>query len=168
MPALVNRPFAHVFNFARPTPAPYRNKYGSIVTAPANLPRFDHDSDYARRGLLIEAGAVLEGHDAITVKAGDWEISGKATVFFEFEDDTGIHRRAIYTNDMRATINACLNIAGHLRKIGAVTSYLANLGDDFAGYVQYGNTQWQLGRAIKVSSSAWLGDAAGRIMIESA
>lgn len=168
MAALVNLPFYNIFDFARPTAAPYRNRFGQTVNAVVNIARFDHDSDNTRRGLLIEAGAAAGAHDMVTVKPGDWEISGKATVMFEYEDDSGIHRRAIYSLNMRETVNACMNIVGHLRKIGAVTGYLANVGGDFEGYVRYANADWFLGSAIDAGDGFVMSDADGRVMIESA
>lgn len=167
MPALVNRSFAQSFDFARPVAASYRNASGAVINAAIDTPRFDHDEAGNRLGLLITRGPARGDHDALSVVPGDWEINGKATVMVEWAEGDVIRRRALYSRSVRADVNSCLMIMGHLRMIGAVPGYLPNLGPEFAGYVRYRNRDWPLGLALDGGAGALLGDGAGRIIIES-
>lgn len=164
MTALVNVAFAQAFDFARTIVAPYRNASGLLINAAIDAPRFDHDEAGNRRGLLIGRGPLRGQHDALSVVAGAWEIIGKATILFEWAEDDLIRSRALYSRSVRADVNSCLKIAGHLRMIGAVPGYLPNLG----GYVRYRNRDWPLGVALDAGGGAVMGDGAGRVIIESA
>lgn len=171
MSALVNRPFANVFNFSRSITAPYRNANGALITAPVDTPRFDHDEAGNRLGLLIARGPARGQHDALSVVSGDWEIVGKATVMVEWLEEGVIRRRALYTRSVRAEVNFCLMIMGHLRSIGAVPGYLPNVGaveGQIGGYVRFANKDWPLGLAFDAGDSFVLGDGSGRVIIESA
>lgn len=164
MAALVNLPFANSFTFKRPNAAPYLHAFGTFQSADADEARFDHDANGQRLGLLVEAGPSNGAHDDVQIRSGDWEVAGDATVLFEYQDAGGISMRAIYTQNVRQTVNVCLQNMGHHRTIGAVAGYLPNLG----GYVKYANRNWQLGLALAAGDDQLLGDETGRIMIESA
>ena len=169
MPALVGQNFAHSFLFARTVAADYRRRTGAITTAAINEPRFDHDSSGQRLGLLVTRGAARGQHDDVRTPPGDWVVAGRATVLCEWSDAQGIHRRAAYTRDARAALDGFLRIAGHHRMIGAVASYLPNLGGALgSGYVHYANRDWPLGDALGAGDGFALGDDHGRIIIESA
>jgi hypothetical protein len=166
MAVLVNLPFAQTFSFSRGVAAPYRNAGGVTVTAPRDIARFDHDADGNRLGLLISSGTGMEDHDQAQVLAGDWEPGGadrRATVFVEWDDGTAIQRRALYTQDVRATVDACLHIEGHLRVLGACPGHLANRG----GSVRYKTVDWPLGDALSAGDGFALGDDVGRVLIGS-
>lgn len=164
MSALVDLPFVVTFAFARPIAADCRDKTGVIVSRAVNVPRFDHSPGGERLGLIVARGPLADQHDAIAVRAGDWEKVDRATVVHEYEDDDGmVQRRAHYSTAPRATANACLIIAARHRLIGVVGDFLPNLG----GYVRYRAVQYQLGRAIGISPTVALGDSSGRPLIES-
>ncbi len=164
MSALVDLPFVVTFSFARPIPADCRDKSGAVVTRAVNVPRFDHSAGGARKGLIVAAGPAFGRHDAISVRSGDWEMIDRATVLHEYEDADGVvQRRAHYSTRPRATVNACLKIAGRHRLIGAVADFLPNLG----GFVRYRAAGYELGRAIGVTASVAIGDSSGRPLIES-
>lgn len=168
MASLTNRSFAQTFGFARPIVANYRNSAGTIIVAAVDEARFDHSAIGIRRGLLVESGPQAGQHDAVSVLSGSWEVSGATTVMVEWEDNGLIRRRAVYSTNVRATIDGCLNITGHMRAIGAVSGFLPNLGPPFEGYVKYRNKTWALGFAIAASDAAVLADSDGRILLESA
>jgi hypothetical protein len=174
MPALVNRPFAHTFDFSRSIAAPYRNASGAVINAPIDTPRFDHSASGNRIGLLIARGAARGQHDALEVVGGDWEAlavsGGKATVLFGWAVGDVFNARAIYTSRARATVNGCLMVSGHHRMIGVVPGHLPNLGSRpgyIGGYVRFRNRDWPLGLALDGGDGLLLGDQAGRVIIES-
>lgn len=170
MGVLVGLPFAATFTFARTIAAPFRNSVGGIVTAPANVPRYDHSAPGERAGLLIESGGGFGRADALTVVAGDWADVNAATVLIEFRElETGaIRRRAVYATDVRAAVNACLNTAARHLMTVAVPGYLPNLG----GFVRYRAKDWPLGDALATdrpeNGGAVLRDTIDRLQIESA
>ena len=174
MASLTNRSFAQTFGFARPIVANYRNSAGAIIVAAVDEARFDHSAIGIRRGLLVESGPQAGQHDAVSVLSGSWEVSGATTVMFEWvhrqalDGSDIVQRRAVYSTNVRATINGCLNITGHMRAIGAVSGFLPNLGPPFEGYVKYHNKTWPLGFALAASDTAVLADSDGRILLESA
>lgn len=169
MAALVGLSFAQTFTFARSVEAPYRDAGGAIVTAAIDEPRFDHDAQGNRLGLLIEAGAAIGEHDAVQVRPGDWEMGSQATVMIEWAEAGVVRRRALYSTDVRQTVNACLRICGHLRSLIAVPGYLRNYGDDAVpGFIRYRSMEFPLGGAIDAGDGFALGDDEGRIILESA
>lgn len=169
MAGLVGLSFAQTFDFSRPIAADYRDPSGAIVTAAIDEARFDHNEAGARRGLLIETGPVPGQHDAITVKPGDWEVSGQATVLVEWEGPTGIERRGLYSNDCRATVNAAIGVVGHLRSLIVLPGFLPNMGGNGQpGFVWYRNVSYPLGAAIGDGAGGILADDEGRLIIESA
>lgn len=167
MGALVGKSFAQTFTFSRGIAGDYRSASGALLTAPVNAPRFDHSLEGMRRGLIIASGPGRGTHDSLRVVAGDWEARGPATLMIEWESETGIARRALYTRNIRAAVNACTNMAGHLRKITAVAGYLPNLGSaETPGYVRYRNASYLLGGALGGSPGFVIGSN-GRPLIES-
>lgn len=164
----VGLPFANTFSFSRPIVAPYRNAAGAIVNAAVNDPRFDHDIAGNRLGLLVTSGPAYGQQDACTALPGDWEGSGKATVLWAWSENGVLKRRALYTTNVRATINACLNVQAHHVFLGAVGTFLPNLGSATrAGYVRYRNYDYPLGNALGPSEGVALGSDDGDILIES-
>lgn len=129
--------FAGQFIFGRPTAAPYRKSDGTLAVAAPDAARFDHDAGGVALGLLVEAGTEMGQHDRITLRA-PIAIEGAATVFHEIADATGIQRRAHYTLDATATVNACLAQLGHHRAIGAVAGFVPIR----SGIVAYQGKRW--------------------------
>ncbi|UNU43619.1 hypothetical protein EAO27_13475 [Sphingopyxis sp. YF1] len=153
--------FAAWFDFGRPTAAPYRDAAGAIVTAAIDVPRFDHDAAGAPIGLLVEPGAELGQADRARLQV-DAIGATIATVFHERRDADGtIVRRAWYSRDPQATIDACLSQAGHHLRIGAIPGYRRNLG----GFVRFRGIDWQLTELIAAGAGAAIGDDAGRGLI---
>ncbi len=153
--------FAAWFDFLRPTVAPYRDAGGAIVDAAIDAPRFDHDAEGAPLGLLVEPGAELGQADRARLQV-DAIGATVATVFHARLDAGGaLCRRAWYSRDPQATIDACLGQAGHHLSIGAVPGFRRNLG----GYVRYRGLDWQLTELLGTGDGDALGDGDGRAMI---
>lgn len=149
------------FDFTRPGAAPYRNAAGVIVDAPADTPRFDHDAGGAPVGLIVEPGEELGQADRARLQV-DAIGATKATVLHaRREADGSIVRRAWYTRDPQATINACLAQVGHHLSVGAVPGFRPNLG----GHVRYRGRDWQLTDLIGTGTGAAVGDDDGRPLI---
>ncbi|PAL25485.1 hypothetical protein [Sphingopyxis sp. GW247-27LB] len=149
------------FDFARPTVAPYRDAAGDEVVAAIDAPRFDHDAAAASIGLLVEPGAELGQADRARLQAAAIGAT-KATVLHRRRTDDGaIVRRAWYTLDPQAVIDACLGQAGHHLSIGAVPGYRPNLG----GFVRYRGEDWQLTDLVGTGTGAAIGDEEGRALI---
>jgi hypothetical protein len=164
----VGLPFANTFSFARPIAAPYRNAAGAIVNAAEGEPRFDHDADGNRLGMLVTAGPDYGQHDAVAALPGDWDSARRATVLWAWAENGELKRRGLYTTNVRATINACLNVQAHHVFIGAVAAFLPNLGNATRrGYVRYRNAEYLLGNALGPSEGVALGNEDGDILIES-
>jgi hypothetical protein len=157
--------FAAWFDFGRPTAAPYRDAAGAIVTAAIDAPRFDHDGDGASIGLLVEPGDELGQADRARLQV-DAIGATIATVFHERRDPDGtIVRRAWYSRDPQATIDACLSQAGHHLRVGAIPGYRRRLGASGAGFVRFRGADWQLTDLIAAGPGAALGDDDGRALI---
>lgn len=164
----VGLPFANTFSFVRPVAAAFRNASGALVDAAVDEPRFDHDADGNRIGMLVTAGPVYGQHDAAAALPGEWEGSGRATVLWAWSESGELKRRALYSSNVRATINACLNTQAHHVFLGAVGTFLPNLGNETRpGYVRYRNTEYPLGNVLGPSESVALGNEDGDILIES-
>lgn len=149
------------FDFARPTAAPYRDGAGAIVDAPANAPRFDHDAQGVPIGLIVEPGEQLGQADRARLQV-DAIGATVATVLHAWRDTDGaIVRRAWYTKDPQATIDACLGQAAHHLQIGAVPGYRPNLG----GFVRFRGADWQLTELLSAGGGRALGDDDGRALI---
>lgn len=157
--------FAAWFDFGRPTAAPYRDAAGAIVVAPVNAPRFDHEAAGASIGLLVEPGAELGQADRARLQV-DAIGATIATVFHERRDPDGtIVRRAWYSRDPQATIDACLSQAGHHLRIGAIPGYRRRIGAPGAGFVRFRGVDWRLTELIDAGAGAAIGDDAGRGLI---
>lgn len=157
--------FAAWFDFARPTTAPYLDAAGAIVIAPVNTPRFDHDGEGVAIGLLVEPGADLGQADRARLQV-DAIGATIATVLHAFLDGEGlVCRRAWYSRDPQATIDACLGQAAHHLSIGAVPGYRPRLGAPGAGFVRYRGVDWQLTELLGTGDGDALGDGDGRAMI---
>lgn len=170
MPVLVGNSFAATFVFGRPNAAERRMANGETTLVAANLPRFNHDPAGNRLGLLIEAGSAFGQQDQLTPITAEWAEPGDATVLMEWLGPDGtLYRRANYTKNPVAAVDAALSTIGHLRKIGAVPGFLANRAKPGQiGYVHYRSIDWILGSALLVADGVALGDGSGRTMIESA
>lgn len=149
------------FDFSRPNVAPYRNGAGELVDAAIDAPRFDHDDAGASTGLIVEPGAMLGQADRARLQPGAIGAT-KATVLHAWSGADGeIVRRAWYTIDPQATIDACLGQAAHHLSIGAVPGYRPNLG----GFVRYRGLNWQLTDLLGAGGDIAIGDEDGRALI---
>ncbi|QUM72192.1 hypothetical protein [Sphingopyxis granuli] len=149
------------FDFARPTIAPYRNAAGAIVDAAVDVPRFDHDDAGRPAGLLVEPGEQLGQADRARLQV-DAIGATVATVLHAWRaDDGSVVRRAWYTKNPQATIDACLGQAAHHLQIGAVPGYRPNLG----GFVRFRGADWQLTELLGAGGGRALGDDDGRALI---
>ncbi len=157
--------FAAWFDFTRPTAAPYFDAAGAIVVAPVNTPRFDHDAEGAPIGLLVEPGEDLGQADRARLQL-DAIGATIATVLHAFLDEDGnICRRAWYSRDPQATIDACLGQAAHHLSIAAIPGYRPRLGAAGVGFVRYRGLDWQLTELLGDGEGAAIGDGDGRAMI---
>lgn len=160
------------FTFTRSETARYRDQYGYIREAPADAPRFDHDTAGASRGLLLTAGADIGGQDRIAIDplmlpeamiAGPRPIDRAATVFHAFAplgaEPWAIGRRAWYTRNAPALIDQLLGQQGHHLEIGVIAGFRANLG----GYVRLRGQVWTLATGIagNAAGAALATDVAG-------
>lgn len=153
--------FAAWFDFVRPAAAPARNAAGALVTIAAGQPRFDHDAEGRPLGLLIEPGAALGQADRARLQ--DAAIGAvRATVLHAIAPlGGGLHRRAYYTSDPQAMVDACLGLAGRHRSIAVIPGFRTNLG----GFVRYRGLDWHLVRRIGDGTGP-VGDEAGRALID--
>jgi hypothetical protein len=154
--------FSAWFDFGRPNAAPFRNQFGQRVNAEPNLPRFDHDEGGTPIGLLIGPGPELGQSDRARLQL-DAIGATKATVLHAIRENSGvIVRRAWYSIDPQATIDACLSQAGHHFSVGAVPGYRPNLG----GFIRYRGANWLLTGVIGTGNQRQaLGDDDGRALI---
>lgn len=161
--------FDIAFAFVRPTAAAYRNGAGAIVLAAADTPRFDHLGDGTPLGLLVQPGEQLGQADRVRLDPlmlPEDLIAGRVTVFHALDIGTGLVRRAWYSEDAKATIDACLSIAGHHQAIGVIAGFRARQGGRFeAGFVRYRRQSWSLTRVLAANAGAALTDDDGRPLI---
>lgn len=144
--------FATIFTFTRAFEAPYRDTNGTGQTAAIDQPRFDHDLDGTPIGLKIAAGYAPGTAERVSL-ANAIAIDGAATVFHALRRSDGtIARRALYTLDVNAAINACLRTVGHQVTIGAVAGFVP--GRD--GIVRYARRDWAMPALIATSTGALL------------
>lgn len=153
--------FAATFNFARPVPAQILDATGVPQTAAPNQPRFDHAEGGVPLGLRIEKGVQFGQGDAAELKevALPEELdSADVTILHRFYDDTGAEqRRAYFTRNARALVNALLATAAWHAEIGVVPGFLRNRGAaGTAGHVRYRQASWDL--------PGLLGDGAGGVL----
>ena len=149
------------FDFTRPVAAPYRNAAGAIVDAAPDAPRFDHDVEGGPTGLIVEPGTELGQADRTRLQVDAIGATRATVLHARREDDGTIVRRAWYSIDPQAMIDACLGQAGHHLSVGAVPGYRPNLG----GYVRFRGADWQLTGLIAAGDGAVLGDDDGRALI---
>ena len=144
---LTGRDIDLAFAFARTEPGTYRDATGAVRTAPPGAPRLDHDAAGAPLGLLVAPGEDFGGGDRLTIdplmlpaRFFDFATpqASDATVFHHFNDGTGPVRRAWYSRNARATIDALLRLAGHHLEIGAVAGHRP----PEAGLVRYRGQGW--------------------------
>lgn len=161
--------FDIAFAFTRPTAAAYRNAAGAVVMAAVDGPRFDHLADGTRRGLLVQPGEQLGQADRTRLDPlmlPEDLLSARVTVLHALDQGAGLVRRAWYSMDAKATIDACLSIAGHHVSIGVIAGFRARQGSRFeAGFVRYRRQSWSLTRVLAASSIAALADEDGRPLI---
>jgi hypothetical protein len=153
--------FLETFVFSRPAAAPYRGPGGGRVIAPANTPRFDHDASGAALGVLVEPGAEPGQADRVRL-AGPAMAAGAATVFHARRSADGvILRRAHYTLDASATIDACLTQVGHHCSIGAVAGFVAIR----RGIIAYRGQRWAPPAVVTLPDGTTIGVDQARALL---
>ena len=149
------------FDFTRPNVALYRDATGVAVAAAVDQPRFDHDSQGVPAGLLVEPGDQLGQADRARLQPGAIGAT-KATVLHERRlADGTVERRAWYTVDPQATMDACLSQAANHLRIGVVPGYRPNLG----GHVRFRGRDWKLTDLVGTGTGEAIGDDEGRALI---
>lgn len=151
--------FSIAFLHGRAEPVACRNAAGALLTVPADQPAFDHSADGAPLGLLVSPGEDLGGGDRTTIDplilpadlvSGDAPGARDATVFHRFDDGSGEQRRAWYTRNAAATIDALLSQPGHHLEIGVVPGLRPNSGQPgTAGFVHYRGAVWLLPELVE-------------------
>lgn len=160
--------FATAFDFARSESASCRNGAGAEQLLGPDAPRFDHTEDGVPLGLLISAGADLGGGDRAAIDPlmlPEELLTGAdttATVFHMFDAGSGPVRRAWYSRNAQATVNALLNQAGHHLAIGVVPGFRPREDDGGAGIVRYRGAAWTLPGLLGMPA---LTDGAGSALI---
>jgi len=161
--------FDIAFAFTRPTAAAYRNAAGAIVLAGADAPRFDHLVDGTARGLLVEPGLQLGQADRVRLDPlmlPEDILAGRVTILHALDQGAGLVRRAWYSENAKATIDACLSIAGHHQAIGVIAGFRARQGGRFEpGFVRYRRISWSLTRILAANAGAALADDDGHPLI---
>ncbi|MCM3419046.1 hypothetical protein [Sphingopyxis alaskensis] len=154
--------FAAWFDFVRPTIAPYRNADGELVDAAIDVPRFDHDEQGVPTGLIVDPGEELGQADRARLQEEAIGATESTILHARLADDGQIIRRAWYSRDPQATIDACLGQAGRHLSIGAVPGFRPNLG----GFIRYRDVDWQLTGLIGTGvPGEAIGDDDGRALI---
>lgn len=154
--------FALAFDFTRSETAGYRNPAGALVTAAIDAPAFDHDAGGVPLGLLVGEGEEIGGRDRVTIDplilpevllSGTAPGDRDATVFHRFDPGTGEERRAVYSRNVRATIDALLFQLGHHREIGVTPGFRPNEG----GFCRYRGEIWLLPELVEAGSGSGTG-----------
>lgn len=163
--------FDLAFDFGRSETASFRDATGALQVAAVNVARFDHDALGAPLGLLVSAGAEIGGADRavldpLILPLDLLEPAAEATIFHSFDDGTGIQRRAWYSRDARATIDALLAQVGHHIEIGVIRGLrqpeLAAEGE----IVRYRGAVWLLPELL-IAGDDLLADTEDRPLIRS-
>lgn len=172
---LRQRDFDLAFAFGRSEVAAYRNAAGAEVTAAADVPRFDHDAARRPRGMLITAGVELGGGDRVFVEPEilpaalfDFAtpMASDATILHWFapavtsDADWSPIRRAWYTRNAKACMDALTAQEGHHLALGVVPGFRQNL----LGVVQYRGFAWTVAGML-LAGDAPIADASGRPLI---
>ncbi len=172
---LTQAQFAIAFDFARSEAGTYRDASGVAVNGTVNVPRFDHDIEGMPRGLLVMAGYELGGGDRVTIKTAALPEDVFDLLTPQAADVTILHRfapavaddgqwreirRAWYSRNAKAAIDALLASSGHHLEIGLVRGFRRNIN----GEVRYRDQVWQLA-GVLLTGSAALTDGQGRPLI---
>ncbi len=156
MPVLRADQFPIAFDFARCEAADVRGPDGSVRTAPADVPRFDHDAAGQPRGLLV-TDADRAAIDPLMLPADLTESASlsarEATVYHLFVPieagltasspeafEAAMVRRAYFTRDAAGLIDSLLASPGHHVAIGTHAGFAQNRG----GFARYRGKLWQL------------------------
>lgn len=161
------------FAFSRSETGLYRGADGWGRLAAADEPRFDHAIGGAPRGLLVTAGDELGGGDRLILDelilpvdllASDLPGGRDATVFHHFDPGSGAERRAWYSRNLAATINALIGQAGHHLALGVVRGFRVPVNSPGGLIVRYRGADWRL-PAVLANGAAVVTDGLGRPLI---
>lgn len=188
---LIQADFALAFTLVRGEAGAVRDATGTPTTAAINAPRFDHGADGAVRGLLVTPGSDIGLQDRLAIEPlmlpveltdGTSQDLRACTVFHVFrpapqsptaslleaiegfepeEWAAGIERRAWYSRNARATIDALLAQTGHHLELGVIAGFRENLG----GFVRLRGQVWQLAGLLAADPAGVLDDGAGRPIV---
>lgn len=149
------------FDFTRPTIAPYRDSDGELVDAAVDVPRFDHDADGEPIGLIVDPGEELGQADRARLQADAIGATAATVLHARLDDDGAIVRRAWYSRDPQATIDACLGQAGRHLSLAAIPGFRPNAG----GFVRFRGVDWMLTGLLGDGDGGALGDDIGHALI---
>ncbi len=166
MPDLTQADFDVAFAFTRGDPASYRDSLGAVQTVPPDVPCFDHDAAGTPTGLLVGPGNFFGGGDRVNidplmlpealVSPGD-PGAREATVFHCFDAGSGIQRRAWYSRNAAATVDALLRQLGHHYAIGVIAGFRAPVqassAADKEATIRYRGQEWLLPPLLLVRSA---------------
>lgn len=159
------------FTFSRAEAAPYRDASGAVITAPVNVPRFDHTADGAPLGLLVSRGSDIGQGERLAIDPlilpvelveGEEPEERMATVFHRWlpEGTTAERRDAWYTRNAPAAIDALVRQAGHHRSIGVTRGFAVQRN----GEVRLRARSWRTAGYLLVSTGNVLTDGAAGLV----
>lgn len=170
MPDLGQTGFGSAFVVARARSAPARNADGEMVVVVPDLPRFDHDIEGGALGLLVEPGDVIVEADHVSLRPEVYLPEAElVTVLHALLDENGVpDRRAWYSKNARATVNACLRLSGHHQIIAVLGGWRTPVAREEGLAVRYRRRFWFTAQPITGSGDGAIpiGDGGGRLLAD--
>lgn len=174
------------FTFGRSESGAWRDATGTVQTAAADAPRFDHSAAGQARGLLVASGVEPGGGDRLSidplilpagmlltgVAGADGGYTSDVTVLHTFarrvDDDGGwaVERRAWYSRDVTSAIDALLGQAGHHLALGVVAGFRERFESEAGPFVRFRGEEWQLAKVLLGTTTLPLGARPGVPLIE--
>lgn len=174
------------FTFGRSESGAWRDGAGAIQTAAPGEPRFDHSAAGVVRGLLVASGIEPGGGDRLTldplilpaamlltgVAGVDSGSTADVTVFHAFarrvadDDDWEIERRAWYSRNVVAAIDALLGQSGHHLALGVIAGFRERFEGPEGPFVRFRGETWPLAGLLLGSATALIAARPGVPLIE--
>lgn len=174
------------FTFGRSESGAWRDGTGTVQTAAPGVARFDHSTAGDARGLLVAPGLEPGGGDRLTldplilpaamlltgVAGEDGGSTGDVTVFHAFarkvadDGDWQVERRAWYSRNVVAAIDALLGQAGHHLALGVVAGFRERFEGADGPFVRYRGETWSLAGFLLGSATVPIGARPGVPLIE--
>ena len=157
---LTSGEFDLAFIHSRSETGSYRDAAGVLQVAAADVARFDHDVTGAPLGLFIAGGVDLGGGDQLAIDPlilpaaivdALLPTAGDVTVLHHYDPGSGAERRAWYSRDVVAALNALCSQGGHHLSLGVVPGFRPNEG----GFVRYRGYEWQLPPLIAIDDAVF-------------